>query len=278
MKKNGKKKALFACFSMKCVVFLFLIITLNGFNQGAIRVIDASKNDIKLSEIIKETSVIPLSQFYTSNVISSTSLPKILVWKDKGEKLAVANFFKMLLINIISGEAHKTFEIKNAINIFNSDDPDSPFLQHKENNDVKFSRLDMKSGKILWSIPSNFTSVYLYKGFKGAPRIVFVPIRFHKIPGAQNIMIYGLVEKKSTLFKTKYTCRVLILNGDTGKIIKDREFDYYRYLQNNIDCLFIDSKKREFEVINTFNGETHFKGIYNIGDLLGTKKYLVVAK
>jgi len=71
---------------------------------------------------------------------------------------------------------------------------------------------------------------------------------------------------------------VLILNGDTGKIIKDREFDYYRYLQNNIDCLFIDSKKREFEVINTFIGETRFKGMYNIGDLLGTKKYLVVAK
>ena len=68
----------------------------------------------------------------------------------------------------------------------------------------KFSRFDLNSGKLDWSIPNNFTS-YITKYF---PRVHYFPSFITTFPEKQQIMRIGI---------SYDTNRILKLNSETGE-------------------------------------------------------------
>lgn len=253
--KNLLEKKFLLFFKRYTIFFATIILFATISLLGKVSIVKPTKNTIKLSEFISGLSTMNLAHIYTSGTISRKDLPKFLNISGEKNLLCFTNKKNILIIDILKREVGNLLNFKDISSIFKVSELDGHFIVHKINDKLTLSNVDIKSGKVFWAIPHNFTSRYF-------------STRYIKIENTSHLIMYGLYRKKIGK-KSIFMNKILILDSKNGNTIEEKHFHYRRNIKNadnNIE-LFVERDKKDYEVINLNSGEVVLKGKYDDNDI-----------
>ncbi len=265
-----------------CFTSVFLLF--NVFLTGKIKVTEASKTGLKLSECISEHSKteIPLYE-KTPMVFSESNIPRIFLTGEVNPKLAFSSGMNFITYDYKATKILKSYKSTGLgiSGILSAPGLEKIYVSQKllkgKSYDYKFSQMNLETGKMDWTLDIGFTNlIELY--WLNTRRLYIVPYQISPIPEKQQVMLIGLTFKKFRLFKgDRVSNRILVLDSKSGEIVSDREFNFRRFLTGSKE-LFINAESMDYEIMDIFNGNVFLKGKINIGDLPHGKNYIAVDK
>lgn len=283
--------------SVGICVSAVLWLAANAFPD--VQVVNAKKDPLKLSpEVVVAGEVVLPGDPLSIADLSKESLPQFVNCQNSPWGIALGTSKAAYIFDSACMAVLRSLpisDVRNIIHLF--PEGDDYLVGHSLGGKYFNSRIDMTTGKILWSIDLDFVSGYFHTTANSLPLHKYLgspasgPIGFYEynIPFSvslhenNRILLSGLtlVGTKGALesflsLSTKETAdwgnRVVFLDAATGNILQEERFDLQRNLTGSLKC-FISLDRKEFRILDTREGKFTLSGKFEPGDVLAKKGF-----
>ncbi|MBN2346963.1 MAG: hypothetical protein JXO51_11300 [Candidatus Aminicenantes bacterium] len=167
---------------------------------------------------------------------------------------------------------------------------DECLVSHWIENKRQISRCHFPSGKITWSMESDFVLRFMrvqvnsltIAGNTTTTTTVYYypfPIRFTHLAEKNQLFLSGLIVRGSAKFRLfssasqlDWGIRNRLLDATTGEIVQDTEFDLQKDISDSLK-LFVSLARCEFQVMDLSNAGVKMAGKFTVSDMLAKKDF-----
>lgn len=271
------------------VVFSLMIYSL----PAGVTVLKANKDYAQLSPRVTLVGQIAIGEngLTLNEAMANQFLPRFIFSADSPPGWFLSTSKRLVAFDADALKAAVTLPVREVAQVFfRFPGTDDCLISHWIEDKRQISRCHFPSGKIAWSMESDFVPRFkrvvvkslTIAGNTSTTTTVYYypfPIRFTHLPEKNHLFLSGLIIRgfaKFRLFSSAaaldWGIRTRLLDAVTGEIVQDTEFDLQRDISDS-QKLFVSLARNEFQVMDLSDARVKMMGKFGVNDMLAKKDY-----